>query len=99
MDDTTAYDDGSDGVAPTPIDSEVQGTWVWTFEGGYLYTGEHSWFLVYSSDYAPTAGDFEVRGPDTEDYVPTPVPEPAMVALLGFGGVIVVSTKRSLRSK
>jgi hypothetical protein len=94
MGDTTSYDDGSGGVAPTPTGSEVQGTWVWTFDGGYIYTTEHSWFLVYSSDNAPTPGDFEIRGPDTEDYVPAPVPEPAMIVLFGLGGVIVLSTKQ-----
>jgi hypothetical protein len=94
MGDTTCHDDGSGGVAPTPEDSETQGTWVWTFDGGYVSAGEHSWFLVYSSDYAPVVGDFEIRAHEEEGDLPAPVPEPAMIVLLGVGGMIVVSTKR-----
>lgn len=46
--DTGCYDDGSRRVAPTPKDSNARRTWVWTFDGGYMSQGEHSWFLVFS---------------------------------------------------
>jgi len=91
--DTGSYDDGSGGVAPTPEDSEIQGTWVWTFDGGYISAGEHSWFLVFSSDNTPIVGDFEIRGTEEGDF-PVPTPEPATIILLGIGGVIAVSTRR-----
>jgi uncharacterized protein (UPF0333 family) len=46
--DTGCYDDGSRRVAPTPKDSNARGTWIWTFDGGYMSRGEHSRFLVFS---------------------------------------------------
>jgi len=92
--DTGSYDDGSGGVAPTPEDSEIQGTWVWTFDGGYISAGEHSWFLVFSSDNTPIVGDFEIWGPKEEGDLPAPIPEPTTIILLGVGGLIAVSTRR-----
>jgi hypothetical protein len=91
--DTGSHDDGSGGLAPTPEDSDVQGTWVWTFDGGFISAGEHSWFLVFSSHHAPVVGDFEIRAPEEGDF-PVPIPEPAMIVLLGMGGMVVVSTRR-----
>jgi hypothetical protein len=99
--DSTAYDDsaynsGDGGVAPTPVDSETEFVWIWTFDGGYVAQSEHSWFLVFSSDYEPVAGDYEIRGPETPDNPVPGVPEPAMVVLFGVGSVSLFLKRRRL---
>jgi hypothetical protein len=66
---------------------------VWEFNGGdgYIIAGEHSWFLVFSSEQDWTEGDYEIRGPAE---VPIPVPEPATIALLGLGSIAVLMRRR-----
>jgi len=87
---TSAQDDGTEGIAPSPIVSEHQGQWEWTFDGGYIAQGEHSWLLVFSSDKDWTAGTYEITGPGT----PVPVPEPATLALLGLGMTALMTKRR-----
>jgi len=84
---TSAQDDGEGGIAPSPIISEVQGQWIWTFEGGYISAGQHSWFLVFSSDRDWTAGSYEIKASG----FPVPIPEPATIIVLG-GGIFLLST-------
>ena len=88
MEGTTALDDGEEGgISPAPIISETQGVWVWSFVNGYISTGQHSYFLVFSSDSEPVVGDYEIKGP--EDDLPIPdVPEPGTLALLGLSSAI-----------
>lgn len=66
---------------------------VWEFNGdaGYIIAGEHSWFLVFSSDNDWVAGSYEIKGPDD---VPVPIPEPAIVVLLGIGGMLTLVSRR-----
>jgi hypothetical protein len=87
---TEAQDDGQAGIAPSPLVSETQGVWKWTSEGGLIAQGEHSWFLVFSSDMVETTGDFEIAGPE----LPAPAPEPGTLLLLGLGGITVSSRRR-----
>ncbi|MHC4623182.1 MAG: PEP-CTERM sorting domain-containing protein [Planctomycetota bacterium] len=66
---------------------------VWEFNGmdGYIASGEHSWFLVFSSSHGPTKGDFEISG---GDQVLVPAPEPSTVALLGLGMALAFMRRR-----
>ncbi len=93
LNDTGAHDDGEGGIAPSGFD--LQGMWTWDGSTGYLPAGDHSFFLVFSSDAAPITGNFEVK----EGGVVVPgedvhTPEPATVALVGFGAMVVFSRRR-----
>ena len=79
-----SYDDGSGGKAHT--DDYLDGLRVvWDFAGELLYSGDHSWFLVLSSDSAPVRGDYQVKPAESiPPGVPGEIPEPATVALLGL---------------
>ena len=94
------YEDSIDSVEDTP-DSGVAATWkdfegstvkaVWEFGAGILIAGEHSWFLVFSSDRSPVPGDYEISNVRGE--FPA-VPEPGMIALLGIGGAMLFAGRR-----
>lgn len=81
MHSTTSQDDLSEGVEP--LESDTQG--VWEFDWGVLIAGEHSYFLILSSNQPPVVGDYKIESLTSEPpYVPSP--EPATIALLGLGG-------------
>jgi hypothetical protein len=93
-----SQEDPESGVQPgdTYVDGDESKA-VWEFNGSdmYVWAGEHSWFLLFSSDHGPVEGDYEIRGPDS---VMVPAPEPSTVALLGFGSVIFfIKRKRPAR--
>lgn len=99
MHSTTSQDDGHEGIQPN--DSDTQG--IWEFEWGTLIGGEASWFLIFSSSYAPVVGDYQVTSAPTSDdpLIPDPdseVPEPTMVALFGLSG-LMLSLKRKKSCK
>ena len=88
------------GVEPTGVDLTVGNLEViWEFRGegigeAILLAGDHSWFLMFSSDFAPVVGDFRIEGPEGEFPVPPEIPEPATIALLGFGGALMFVARR-----
>jgi hypothetical protein len=94
IDDTTSYDDGIGGKGPTDI--PLQCTWEFNGNSGMILKDEYSWFLVFSSDYSPVAGDFQVRTIDDSGPTPIPpeVPEPGILTLLGIGGAMVLSRRK-----
>lgn len=95
-------DDETGGVQPSNCyldGDESKGVWKWSNgEGGYGYiqVDEHSWLLVFSSDYKPVKGDFEIKGPEGID-VPGDIPEPSMIALLGAGGVLFLRRRKEAK--
>ncbi len=89
--DTRSADDGQSGVASTPEISTNQGAW--TFAPGDLMPGVHSWFLVFSSDFAPVKGAFEVTPKEAD----LPVPEPGTIALLGVASSFILANRRKKR--
>lgn len=77
-------------VAPTYIPRQG----AWGFGEGVLTNDNYSEFLVFSSDYAPVRGKYEINPPDY-DWVPSTSPEPATIVLLTFGSVISLRKRRN----
>jgi hypothetical protein len=93
--DTGCHDDDTNGIAPTPEVSTMQGAW--TFTPGVLTPGAHSWFLVFSSDNAPIKGEFTVNSPSESDVPVSHNPEPGTIALLGVGSGLFVARRKKER--
>jgi hypothetical protein len=71
---------------------------VWEFGWDELAPGLHSYFLVFSSNSAPVAGDYQVSKLQDTGEPPVPdghTPEPATVALLGIGALTVIRRKKA----
>lgn len=103
MSNTYAQDDDSNGIGSDPNVSTTQGAWEWSWENGYVTPGDHSWFMVFTSPYAPTKGTFEVQSA-SEYYddiiVPEdPIPEPTTIALLGLGSASLLLRRKNRRSR
>ena len=97
--DIGSVDDESDGIDSTtyyfgPHDAGTgPDEAVWEFEGGILEAGEHSFFLVLSSDRDYTTGSYTVTKSIVSD-APVPTPEPGTLALLGVGGAMMLLRRR-----
>jgi hypothetical protein len=92
LDDIGSHDDSHGGLSPA--DALPEG--LWKFDWGVLIAGEHSYFLVFSSNYEPVAGNYEIKGFEEEGDLPVPeVPEPGMLTLLGLGGTILFAKRRN----
>jgi len=93
-----SFDDG-DGIEPSSAEfteSNRRGVWKFKDEEGFSVIGiaQYSYFLVFSSDSAPVAGDYEIRGPEEDFPVPPEIPEPATLILLGLGSALAMCTRR-----
>ncbi len=99
IDGIDARDDGSDGIAPSYQDiGSSEAVWEFKDELGdaLLLVGDHSWFLVLTSDNDWVRGNYEIEpagglsvppdGPHT--------PEPATVTLLGIGGLLALMRRK-----
>jgi hypothetical protein len=92
MHQTCSQTDGSGGISPSPYVSETPGEWVWSSGVGYMLAGDHSWYLIYSSNYAPTKGDLAVEAvSDTQP--PVPNPEPCTMALFGIASALYAAKR------
>jgi len=97
-----SFDDGEDGIEPSSEEfTESNQRGVWKFEDkeedfSVIGIGEYSYFLVFSSDSAPVAGDYEIKRPEPEGDFPVPpeIPEPATLTLLGLGSALAMCTRR-----
>lgn len=73
------------GVVPTSVS--------WDFIGGLITPGNSSEVLYYTSPFGPEFDNSALSGTASffdEQQVPTPVPEPASLALLGLGGLAML---------
>jgi len=96
IDGLSSQDDGEEGVPTSDeyFDDDLARV-VWEFDWGVLIAGEHSYFLVFSSNYEPVVGDYEIRSFEEEGDVPIPeIPEPGMLTLLGIGGAMIFTKRR-----
>jgi len=93
-------DPNTEGIEPTGKyfnTSHTRGTWLFSadYGPGSILSGEHSWFLVFSSNSSPVVGDYEIRAPEESDWpVSNHAPEPATIALLGIGGALMLTKRR-----
>ena len=92
-----SFEDPGGGVAPTPTEGHLESNQkvVWEFDGDFILKGEHSWFLVFCSDYSPVEGDYDIKPPEgkgTQGFPDTP--EPATMALFGLGGAAILCRRR-----
>ncbi len=96
-----SFDDGGDGTEPSSAEfAESNQRGIWKFEDkeeegfSVIGVGENSYFLVFSSDSAPVAGDYEIKRPEEDFPVPPQIPEPATLILLGLGSALAMCTRR-----
>jgi hypothetical protein len=98
MHSSCAQSDGySSSIAPSPKVSADQGIWTWSASTGLLGAGKNSWYLIFSSNYAPTRGSFNVEAASESDpIVPgseNPIPEPCTLALFSIGSALFAARR------
>lgn len=102
LDDIGSYDYENNDESVEPDDA-VADEALWEFDDWdsdqRLIPGNRSWFLIFSSDSGPVAGDYKIESiesNETDPPVPDPdeVPEPATLILLGIGSAMVLKRRR-----
>jgi hypothetical protein len=86
--------DPESGVEPTEEYLDA-GEGVWQFRDALVYAGDHSYFLVLTSDNDWVEGTYRIEGPES-DVLPAPdtIPEPSVIVLLGGGFLFAFATRR-----
>jgi len=90
--------------------SDTTVTWNFSYAGTdyTIGTDEHSFFLIFSSDYSWVKGDYSLAAYDpdipvapagdgidtTGSSMPPNIPEPLTVALLGLGGLVALAKRK-----
>jgi len=84
-----------DGVTPT-AQGITGSSAVWSFLLDQIDYGEDSMTLIYTSPFAPQwlTGSTHDGGLSDKQSLPSPMPEPATIALMVLGGVGVVLSRR-----
>jgi hypothetical protein len=88
------------GIMPTLQSIEPQSMALYLFlsaTGQSVGSGQHSAVLLYSSGLPPTMGFGSISGGvigSAAVDLPTPIPEPATLVLIGIGGLIAFTRKR-----
>lgn len=98
VDGIDCHDDSSSGIDSTD-EYFTLSEGVWEFQNelgeGILIAGEHSWFLVLSSQTSWVKGDFEIR--PAESWVPVPdIPEPCTLTLFALSGAVMLIRRKKL---
>jgi hypothetical protein len=92
MNSSTSQSDGFlTSVKPGPC--AEQGLWEWTPDTGFVGAGDRSWYLIFSSNYAPVKGSFKVETAGDEGDISHPTPEPASLALLGAASALFAAKR------
>jgi len=93
-------DTPNSGVQPTAVDLTAGNLEViWEFEASgvaILDPGDHSYFLIISSDAAPTVGNFQIKAFEGSPPV-SQVPEPGTATLFVVGTVMFMIRRKSAR--
>lgn len=84
-------DSTGSGISPDPSVSGIPGAWIWS-DG--VVAGKYSWYLIFSSNYAPTSGNFTVTD---ESSAPVPIPEPGTMALFGIASALYAAKRDKKR--
>jgi hypothetical protein len=94
---STSQSDGTQlSVAPSPNVCTEQGVWEWSaVSGSLLSAGKNSWYLIFSSDNAPTRGDFKIEASSgSEPPIPdNEVPEPCTLVLFSVASALFAAKR------
>ncbi len=93
--DTDLHETGEYFTETDAAFTETDAVWEFgTTSWDWINIGDHSWFLVFSSDMDWSRGEYEIRG--SEEGVFPGVPEPATLTSLLIGGAILFRRRRNI---
>jgi len=86
--------DPESGIEPTDAYLDA-GEGVWQFQDALVYAGDHSYFLLMTSDNDWVEGNYRIEAPES-DILPAPntIPEPSLIILFGGGFLFAFATGR-----